>query len=169
MGRWYKIPKDSPTGKRLQAISDRMDVFQKAWLKFREKYGIKSCTYYSEHLCDALAMDFDHEPDAAIWHQLKRGDLKGLYKPYKNTDAYKEWQQLRKLRVERIELDHAMGDPTNFPDVGIHWGHEDYFFVHYRFRPDYPLGEECEFISDKEYKMMTGDTSDWNGDKEELW
>ena len=37
MGRWYKIPKDSPTGKRLQAISDRMDVFQKACLKFREK------------------------------------------------------------------------------------------------------------------------------------
>ena len=166
MGRWYKIPKDSPTGKRLQAIYDRMDVFQKAWLNFREKYGIKSCIYYSEHLCDALVMDFDHEPDAAIWHQLKRGDLKGLYKPYKNTDAYKEWQQLRKLRVERIELDHAMGDPTDFLDVGIHWGNEEYFFVHYRFCPDYPLGEECEFISDKEYKMMTGDTSDWNGDKD---
>ena len=121
MGRWYKIPKDSPTGKRLQAISDRIDVFQEAWMKFKEKYGIKSCTYYSEHLCDVLAMDFDHEPDAAVWHQLKRGDLKDLYKPISGTDAYKDWQKLRKLRVERIELDHAMGDPTNFPDVGIHW------------------------------------------------
>ena len=38
--------------------------------------------------------------------------------------------------------------------------------MHYRFKPDYPLGEECEFISDKEYKMMTGDTSDWWIDKD---
>lgn len=164
---WYKIPKDSPTGKRLQNVSERRDAFQEAWLKFREKYGVKSCIYYSEHICDAVAFEFDHEPDATLWHKLLRGDLKDAYKPVKGTEAYKEWQKLRKLRVERIELDHAMGDPDDFPDVGIHWGNDEYFFAHYRFGPDFSLGEECEPISDAEYRMMTGDKSDWNGNEDE--
>lgn len=159
---FYKIPIDSPTGKRLKAVYDRREVFQQAWVAFREKYGAKGASYYGEHICDALAFTFDSEPDATIWHKLGRGDWKGEYRPVKGTEAYKDWQKLRKLRVERIELDHAMGAPDDFPDVGIHWGNGEYIFAHYRFSTDYPLGEECELISDAEYQMMTGDHKDWN-------
>lgn len=109
-----------------------------------------------------MAFEFDHEPDATLWHKLLRGDLKDAYKPVKGTEAYKEWQKFRKLRVERIELDHAMGDPNDFPDVGFHWGNDEYFFAHYRFGPNYELGEECEPISDEEYRLMTGDKKNWD-------
>lgn len=166
MGKWYKIPKDSPTGKRLQTIREQYDAFSEEWTKYRERYSVKGAVFYVEHICDVLAFTFDGEPDVTIWHQLKRGEFEGNYKPIKGTQAYKDWQKLRKLRVERIELDHAMGDPDDFPDVGIHWGNDEYFFAHYRFGPDFPLGEECEHISDAEYRMMTGDKSDWNGIEE---
>ena len=159
---FYKIPVDSPTGQRLKAIYDRRETFQQAWDAYREKYGIKGAVYYCEHIADALCFYFEEEPDATIWYQLKRGDFKGNYKPFKETEAYKEWQKLRKLRIERIELDRAMGAPDDFPDVGIHWGNGEYYFAHYRIGPRYPLGEECEHISDEEYRMMTGDYKDWN-------
>lgn len=162
MGKWYKIPKDSPTGKRLQAVRDRYDAFSNAWHAYREKYGVLGAVFYVEHLCDVLAFTFESEPDATIWHQLKGGEFKGNYKPIRGTDAFKDWQKLRKLRVKHLELDHAMGETDDWSDVGIHWGNDEFFFAHYRFGPDYTLGEECEPISNEEYRRMTGDTKNWD-------
>lgn len=162
MGKWYKIPKDSPTGKRLQTIREQYDVFSEAWAKYRERHGVKGAIYYVEHICDVLAFTFEDEPDATVWHQLKRGEFEGNYKPIKGTQAYKDWQKLRKMRVRHIELDRAMGDTGDFSRVGIHWGNDEFFFVHYKFGPKYELGEECEPISDEEYRLMTGDKKNWD-------
>lgn len=161
MGVWYKIPRDSKTGKRLQAIQDRRDAFSDAWVSYRQKYHIKSASYHSGYLCDVAAMIFAKNPDETIWHKLERGDFKGYYQPIKGTEAYREWLRMRKMRVQRHEIDRAMGAPTDFPDVGIHWGNEKYFFVHYRYEPSYTIGEECVPISNQEYRRLTGDKSLW--------
>lgn len=59
MDRYYKIAKDSETGKKLAELVERYNDFKETRKKFADKYGVKGWHKYQMYLARVADVVFD--------------------------------------------------------------------------------------------------------------
>lgn len=130
MDRYYKIAKDSETGKKFTELVKRVFDFNNARNDFFAKYGIKKYRLYDMFLVSVDSVFFIDESsvDRANWK--KESD--NTYIPKKNPkdkQLKKDWENLQSKRILRSEVDKIVGCKDPFHHCGFDYSVEDYFFI----------------------------------------
>ena len=157
MDRYYKIAKDSETGKKFAELVSRLDDFTAIYNKFIEKYEIKGCftdnTYIARVLCvnfkDGVSINKDD------W---KESPLKGAYIP-KNDSNNKElietWNLLKAKSLSRSEIHKLLRARKPFVFCGFSLGMEGNFFIVTSNPNDFDFPSDVIEISNLEYLELT--------------
>lgn len=156
MDRYYKIAKDSETGKKFAELVQRVFDFKNARNEFFLKYGIKKYRLYDMYLVSVDAVFFIDESsiDRANWKS--RGDK--TYIPKKNPkdkQLKKDWENLQSKKILRSEVDKIVGCKDPFHHCGFDYSVEDYFFI-FTDKPEaFDFPSDVKEISNLEYLELT--------------
>lgn len=157
MDRYYKIAKDSETGKKFSELVDRYNDFEDKRKRFAEKYGIKGFYSYEMYLAyvgdvvfkDSLFVDKDN------W---KKGGSSNSYLPKKNPkdkQLKKDWEELRSKSIQRCEIDKIVGGKDPFHMCGFDYTSKDFFFVFTNKPEKFDFPSDVIEISNLEYLELT--------------
>lgn len=153
MDRYYKIAKDSETGKKLSELVERYNDFEVKKREFAEKYGIKgfySYEMYLAHVGDVVFKDSSHV-DKNNW---KKGCASNAYLPKQNPkdrQLKKDWEELRSKSIQRFELDKIVGGKDPFHMCGFDYSSEDFFFIFTEKPEKFDFPSDVIEISNLEY------------------
>lgn len=116
MELYYKVSKDSKTGKAFIAIIDRVKKFRKKATIVCEKYGIKEMYHIGWDLCGVYTCKFHSTPDRKDWKKVDNGYMPNVRS--KNTELLQDFAELKELSVKRSEIDCLLGLDNPFHQVG---------------------------------------------------
>lgn len=156
MDRYYKIAKDSETGKKFAELVQRVFDFKNARNEFFVKYGIKKYRLYDMYLVSVDAVFFIDESsiDRANWESI--GDK--TYIPKKNPkdkQLKKDWENLQSKKILCSEVDKIVGCKDPFHHCGFDYSVEDYFFI-FTDKPEiFDFPSDVIEISNLEYLELT--------------
>lgn len=157
MDRYYKIAKDSETGKKLAELVSRLEDFKATRNKFADKYGVRGVRHCEIYLASVASVVFKDETsiDKDSW---KRSPDPQGYIPKnnpKNNELKKDWQELQSKSILRYKLDEIVGGTDQFVHCGFHYGKEDYFFIYTSCPEKYDFPSDVIEISNLEYLELT--------------
>lgn len=118
MELYYKVPKDSKTGKSFLSIIERLETFHKKAIAVAKKYGIKEMYNIGWQLCGVYTCHFEKQPDRKDWKKVDDGYMPKVRS--KNKELLKDFDELKKLSIERSEIDELIGNDNPFHQVGYH-------------------------------------------------
>lgn len=157
MDRYYKIAKDSETGKKLAELVSRLEDFKATRNKFADKYGVRGVHHYEIYLASVASVVFKNETsiDKDSW---KRSPDPQGYIPKdnpKNNELKKDWQELQSKSILRYKLDEIVGGTDQFVHCGFDYSMEDYFFI-FTDKPEaFDFPSDVIEISNIEYLELT--------------
>lgn len=157
MDRYYKIAKDSETGKKFSELVDRYNDFEVKRKSFAEKYGIKGFYSYEMYLAYVGEVVFKDSSfvDKDNW---KKGCSSNSYLPKKNPkdkQLKKDWEELRSKSIQRYEIDKIVGGKDPFHHCGFDYSVEDYFFIFTDKPEKFDFPSDVIEISNLEYLELT--------------
>ena len=110
MELYYKVSKDSKTGKAFLAIIERIDKFHEKAKLVCEKYGIQEIDVHggtNNVICGIYACHFLNTPNNSDWKKVGEGYMPKLRS--KNNELIQDFIELKRLSVERLEMDNLIG------------------------------------------------------------
>ena len=118
--KYYKIPRESETGKKILSIIERCERFKDEMNRLKKKYGFKDVYGTNDYLCSCEGVTFDAPPPGwKLDREAKDIDKISIYKPMSmNKVAYKDMYNLNKMRVKRCEIDLLVGQTDSLYHVG---------------------------------------------------
>lgn len=138
MELYYKVEKDSVTGKAFMNIHERELRFREKAQEVMAKYGIKKMYRIGWDLCGVHTCVFDTPPNREDWKRVDDG-----YMPKarcKNVELVEDFKELHGLTIKRVEIDKLFNHKNPFFQVG------------------YEIFDDCiVFISDEDNKLNNGD------------
>lgn len=157
MDRYYKIAKDSETGKKFAELVERYNDFKETRKKFADKYGVKGWHKYQMYLARVADVVFEHGTpiDRDNW---KKSSEPGGYIPKvnpKDKQLKKDWEELQSKSIQRFEVDKIVGGKDPFHQCGFDYSVEDYFFI-FTDKPEiFDFPSDVIEISNLEYLELT--------------
>ena len=118
MELYYKISKESKTGKAFLEIMKRVNLFDDKEKAFREKYGIRSILHWSYYLRGVSACRFyqKSDTDKKDWKKVEQGYMPRVR--CKNKELLKDFEELKSLSIKCSEVDVLFGVANPFYHVG---------------------------------------------------
>lgn len=155
---YYITQKDSETGKKFQAVKEKMeDIYQKQ-RKLAEKYGFSQwCGYQSQVKGNIKCVSFEDETkiDPKVWkiYDIYKGEK--FYSPKLSSKVGKEINQaFHNLPVIGFEeLNDCIGAFLFSNCIGFAWG-EEYFGFTTKEEWDVEIPADCEEITFKRWKEI---------------
>lgn len=157
---YYKTPKNSETGLKVQELRNEADEKQKEIEKYVKSLGAKPDWVSSDTYLwrtDLSGVEFEEEPDLKKWRVLK--EYKGpeiFYVPrrgskenIKLSDEFHSFKGIFKSR-----LNDCVGFGCVFRNVGFTCGNEFYYFV-LASSWEHKMPEDCVEITTSEYLQAT--------------
>lgn len=156
---YFKIEKESPTGKKIMDIMQRCDKFFEEAKRLKKKYGFDEIYCVESWLCGCTGVSFKNQPPER-WKLLKNEfdehSSPKRYWPYvANKVAYRELRKLASMRVRRSEIDALLNQTDIFHNVGHNVKHPNYIGI--VTTPGHNVsGDDVTPISENEYKQLFG-------------
>lgn len=151
MNRYYKISKDSETGKKLNEVIRKAEEFEALRVDFAKKYNLK-CTYGSNfYLCSVVGVVFNDAPDTTNW---RLSNDRMCYIPRKRTkddELLDRWNELQEKKIPRSAIDKIIGGKDAFKQCGLDFSFPDCFYVTIDDINAYDIPADCIEISNIEY------------------
>lgn len=116
MELYYKVEKESKTGKAFMEIQARKDKFTEKAHSVLEKYGITSMYRIGWDLCGVYTCKFSTPPDKADWKRVDDGYMPKVRS--KNKELLDDFKELKALSIKRQEIDDLLGHGDPFHQVG---------------------------------------------------
>lgn len=157
MERFYKIAKDSETGKKLAELVGRLEDFKATRKKFAEKYGIRGVHHYEMYLANVASVVFKDESSIDRDNWRISPDRLG-YIPKKNPkdkQLKKDWYELQSKNIQRFEVDRIVGGKDPFHQCGFDFSLEDLFFMITNKPENFDFPSDVIEISNLEYLELT--------------
>lgn len=140
MELYYKVEKESKTGKAFMEIQVRKENFDKKAHAVMEKYGIRCIYRIGWDLCGVYTCKFDTTPDKSDWKRIDDGYMPKVRS--KNKELLEDFKELKALSIKRSEIDALLGFKDPFFQVG------------------YEIFDDCiVFISDDDHPVRRSDVS----------
>lgn len=116
MELYYRVEKESKTGKAFMEIQARKKKFDDKAKSVMDKYGIRSIYRISWDLCGVQTCKFNTPPDKTDWKRVDDGYMPKVRS--KNKELLEDFKELRALSIERSEIDDLLGHGDPFHQVG---------------------------------------------------
>lgn len=116
MELYYKVKKESKTGKAFMEIQNRKKKFDDKALSVMEKYGISNMYRIGWDLCGVYTCKFNTPPDKTDWKRVDDGYMPKVRS--KNKELLDDFKELKALSVKRQEVDILLGLCDTFFQVG---------------------------------------------------
>lgn len=116
MELYYRVEKESQTGKAFMAIQVRKEKFDEKAHSVMKKYGIKAMYRIGWDLCGVYTCKFETPPDKADWKKVDDGYMPK--KTSKNNELLDDFKELKDLSIKRQEIDDLLGHGDVFHQVG---------------------------------------------------
>lgn len=116
MELYYKVSKDSKTGKAFLKIIDGVEKFRTKAKQICEKYGIIEMYRIGWDLCGVYTCIFKQIPDRTDWKKVDDGYMPKVRS--KNKELLQDFAELKKLTIKRSEIDNLLGLDNPFYQVG---------------------------------------------------
>lgn len=116
MDLYYKVEKESKTGKAFMEIQARKDKFDEKAHSVMEKYGITNMYRIGWDLCGVYTCKFSTPPDKADWKRVDDGYMPKVRS--KNKELLDDFKELKALSIKRQEIDDLLGHGDPFHQVG---------------------------------------------------
>jgi hypothetical protein len=154
MERYFKTSRQSETGKKLKQIFDKAENFDKKVEELKEKYGFKGIVYNIFFYKGISAVLLDEEVDKTIWRKVK-GVKDGYWIRERGAKAIKQdFDNWKELSIYRQDLDEIIGGGDPFCQAGFDMSNPDYYLFNIDEDWEYDVPEDCEEISNLEYKKL---------------
>lgn len=157
MDRYYKIAKDSETGKKFAELVERYNDFKSTKKRFFDKYGISGYSYYDMYFADVTEVTFK-DKSSVNKDNWKKGSSSNKYLPKKepkDKELKKDWENLKSKRILRSEIDKIAGGKDPFHQCGFDYSVEDYFFIFTDKPEKFDFPSDVIEISNLEYLELT--------------
>lgn len=131
MERYYKIHKDSSTGKQLLKLVAQFKEYSELKKKFIEKYDIESTFVCSFYWIELGEVSFKTIPKN-LRDNWKKGSVKDAYvlkASPKDHTLEDEWHELIAKRIRRYDIDRILGGKDCFYQAGFSWGNDTFFLI----------------------------------------
>lgn len=151
MDRYYKIPKNSETGKKLNEVIRKAEEFEALRVDFAKKYNLKATFSSRFYLCSVVGVEFKKTPDIINWRIV--GDKK-CYIPRtrtKDDELLDRWNELQEKKIPRSAIDKIIGGKDAFKQCGLDFSFPDFFYVTIGDINAYDIPADCIEISNIEY------------------
>ena len=162
MDRYYKTSASSETGRKVLEIFARKERFADKFGWFCKKYGIRSASYSKYYLCGMSSVVFNGNtmPSGSIWKRDGSGftlRAKPRDKNFAETfkSVKKDWDAVRALQIERIEVDQAFGGNDPFLQCGVDISNNDWVLFYTPHPECYEIPSDCQEISNIEYAELS--------------
>lgn len=157
MDRYYKIAKDSETGKKFTELMERLNDFLDTRNRFAERYGIEGFYTYGMYLASVADVRFKDKTfaDKDNW---KKDAKSGCFRPKvnpKDKQLRKDWEELQSKSIQRFELDKIVGGSDPFHQCGFDYSEEDYSFIFTNKPETFNFPSDVIEISNLEYLELT--------------
>lgn len=154
---YYITKKDSETGKKFQAICQRMEECWKAAKELVDKYGVdrwRGAYWVAYGGISSVDFDDPSKVDLTIWRKNPNESVGG-YLPRKNVkkgkEIFKDFEKLPTISVK--ELNMCIGWDENINHIGLKEGEEYFgFATNSKYKIDIP--EDCEEITETQYNNI---------------
>lgn len=157
MEKYYKTLRTSETGRKFQAMSDKMSECFKAQVAMADKYGFTEWRdAYFAVSGGISSVIFPSKPDVKLW-KCKNGE----YTPRINNAAGKAIQAEfdNMPRVKRIEVNECIGWGENLSCIGVTFDNPDFFGFVINSSKVKTVPSDCEEITGTEYEKLDNDKS----------
>lgn len=152
---YYVTPKNSETGKKMQALLDRAAAIRKEISEYLKLLGAnpKQWGCRDSYLLNTgfFSAVFDQEPNLEIWKPSLK--LKGTYEPRRmNYEGKKIAEKFESIEaIHRSEVNDVVGYGQVFRFVGVDVNSEEYFCFMIKEEWNHTMPEDCEEITYKRY------------------
>lgn len=116
MELYYRVEKESKTGKAFMDIQARVKKFREKAKSVMDKYGIKQMYHIGWDLCGVYTCKFSTPPDKADWKRVDDGYMPKIRS--KNKELLDDFKELKALSIKRIAIDNLLGHDDPFHQVG---------------------------------------------------
>lgn len=157
MDRYYKIAKDSETGKKFAELVDKYEDFLQERNKFFDKYAIKAFYTYGQFWACVSEVVFK-DIKSATKDNWKKGSEKDSFilKTYpKDKELKKDWDNLQSKRIGRYAIDKIVGGQNPFNRCGFYFSEGDFFLIVVGHPEEYDFPSDVIEISNIEYLELT--------------
>lgn len=151
MDRYYKIPKDSETGKKLNEVIRKAEEFEDLRVDFAKKYNLKYTYGSNFYLCSVVGVVFKDSPNKTNW---RLSSDRMCYIPRKKTtddELLDRWNELQEKKIPRSAIDKIIGGKDAFKQCGLDFSFPDCFYVTISDINAYDIPTDCIEISNIEY------------------
>lgn len=116
MNLYYRVKKESKTGKAFMEIQARVEKFREKAKSVMDKYGIKQIYHIGWDLCGVYTCKFNTPPDKADWKIVDDGYMPKVRS--KNKELLSDFKELKDMSIKRQEVDDLLGHGDPFHQVG---------------------------------------------------
>ena len=117
MERYFKVEKDSKTGRAFMEIMARKAKFDDKAKAVCDKYGIRQMYCIGWDLCGVHTCKMNTTPDKADWKKVDDGYMPKVRS--KNKELLADFAELHALSIRRDEVDLLLGQKNPFHQVGF--------------------------------------------------
>lgn len=156
MKRYYKTKISSDTGLKIKSILDRADAFDERVEELRKKYNFGVTWGSTFYFKSVKAVHYENEPDMKDWKKIR--ELNNAYYPRarcKDKELKKDFDDLRSLRIQRYDLDEAIGNKNYMYMAGFVFDIPGIYIFMMDGDCGYNIPEDCEEITNIEYMKLT--------------
>lgn len=151
MDRYYKIPKDSETGKKLNEVIRKAEEFEALRVDFAKKYNLKYTYGSNFYLCSVTGVVFNGTPDSINWRLTSDRMCYIPRKRTKDKELLDRWNELQQKKIRRSDIDEIIGGIDPFQQCGFDFSFPDCFYVTIGDINAYDIPADCIEISNIEY------------------
>ncbi|MFT4168033.1 MAG: hypothetical protein QM653_02790 [Dysgonomonas sp.] len=154
MDKYYKVPRDSETGKKFLKIEERKQECFKAVKEFIKDFGATQFRYSRWSLWGGIdSIIFEKEPNLKVWKKVGYQE----YYPKANSKEGKELiSKMKELpTVDFNELNSIVGYKTDwYGHIGFSHGDKDFFgfIIDSDWKANIPT--DCIEITASEYEIL---------------
>lgn len=157
MEYYYRIDKGTETFKKCKEIRKRIKIFHTECKKFQDKYNIVRITYPTWYFCGITDVMFS-KVSSDVSKNWKKGRPYGFYtikKKTENNELKAEWDALKKLSVDRKELEDIFKN-TQYPFSlsGFEEISDNYYIITIGHKEYYTIPNDCIEITNMEYENL---------------
>lgn len=157
MEYYYRIDKGTETFKKCKEIRERIKDFYAEYKKFQVKYNIARVTYPAWYFCGITDVIFKKTP-SDVSENWKKGNTYGFFtlrKKVKDNELKDEWETLKKLAVDRKEIETILNN-TQYPFTlsGFEEISDDCYVISIEHKEYYTLPQDCVEITNVEYEIL---------------
>lgn len=116
MELYYRVEKESKTGKAFMEIQARKKKFDDKAQSVMDKYGIRCMYRIGWDLCGVQTCKFNTPPDKTDWKRVDDGYMPKVRS--KNKELLDDFKELKALSIKRSEIDNLLGHGEPFHQVG---------------------------------------------------